>query len=614
MNMQPLNLKSQSSPNGRGLKICHLVSSTNGARWAVEQLSWQRSRYGHDVTAVVSGPKGPLIDLLREAGIRTHVEEGFGVYDSVASVLRLPATVWRLARWFRRERFDVVQSHLLFAMIPTRFAAWFVDVPVRLAMYASPFHLEVPRTLWMDRLAWWMDTRLIASCRYTDDIFARLGVEVRRRALIYYGADDDQYDPALTPPVDLRAEYGWPSSTNVVAKVAYFYPRLSDNDWVPPVLRGRSPKGFDDLIAATPEILAAFPDTKIVLVGGGWGETGTAYMQEMRQLVDDLGLSETVVFTGFRRDPAGILRGADVAVQASLYENVGGVIESLMVACPTVATAVCGMVDCVIDGETGILVRPADPQDLARGIRAMLADRTRARGLAARGRELMLERFSLARTSQDLDQLYRSERSASRRSFYNPVVTLGRCVVGIPVLAWFVGRVACRDFYLPSHWPIHRLRLAHFFDKVLSLDTYWHPMSGRFSMPASGQISAMPLRIRWANRRVTAGLAAARWRIEAPMYARMYQLHVYALWQRLAVPVCRRVITARFQLMRWRMEAPMYLRMYRHQLASWVGGKAPGWGILRRIATITRGGQPVGLSAGPSRTTCAERPVRDDTK
>lgn len=129
-----------------GLKICQLVSATQGARWVVEQLSWLRDRYGHDVTAVVGGPEGPLVDMLKAAGIRIHVEEGFGVYDSAASVLRLPATVWRLGCWLQGERFDVIQSHLFFAMIATRLAAWLADVPVRLSMYASPFHLEVART------------------------------------------------------------------------------------------------------------------------------------------------------------------------------------------------------------------------------------------------------------------------------------------------------------------------------------------------------------------------------------------------------------------------------------------------------------------------------------
>jgi glycosyltransferase involved in cell wall biosynthesis len=577
-------------PDGnRPLKVCHLVSSSNGARWVVEQLSRLRDRHGHDVTAVVSGHNGSLVDMLAAAGIRIHVEAGFGVYDSMASVLRLPATIWRLAWWFRRERFDIVQSHLLFAMIPTRLAAWCADVPVRLAMYASPFHLEVPRTLWMDRAMWWMDTRLIASCAYTDAILARLGVDPLRRALIYYGADNAQYDPDKTLPVDLRIEHSWPSSTTIVVKVAYFYARLSDSDWVPAVLRGRNPKGFEDLIRAVPAILAECPETRVVLVGDGWGEPGIAYMQEMRQLVCDLGLSEHVIFAGFRRDTAGILCGADVAVQASLYENVGGVIESLMAECPTVATAVCGMVDCVIDGETGILVRPSDPVDLARGITTMLHDRPRGRAMARQGRKLMVERFSLARTCRDLDRLYRTERSALRRSFYNPLVSLARCSVGLPILAGFVARVALRDFYLPAQWPTHRIRLQRLFDAARGVD-----VRSRLRARWRARVrppSHVPWRIRWANRRMSAGLHLTRWRIELPMYARMYRQQFGGS-----------VMTAGHHLRRWRIEAPMYAHMYRQQLASWIGRRAPGWGVMSFIQSVRSGDRSI-PAKGPVRVT-----------
>lgn len=613
MTMRTINRASGGGDKVGSLRVCHLVSATNGARWAVEQLSWLRDRYGHDVTAVVGGSNGSLIDMLKEAGIRVHAEEGFGAYDSVASVLRLPAAVWRLAWWLRGERFDVVQSHLLFAMIATRFAAWFADVPVRLAMYASPFHLEVPRTFWMDRLTWWTETRLIASCKYTDDILARLGVASARRAVIYYGADNDQYDPDKTPAVDLRAEYGWPSSTKIVVKVAYFYAKMSDNDWVPAVLRGKNPKGFVDLVRATPAIIAKHPETKVVLVGNGWGEPGTAYMEEVRHLVQDLGLSESIIFTGFRRDTAGILRGADVAVQASLYENVGGVIESLMVECPTVATAVCGMVDCVIDGETGILVRPSDPADLARGINDMLCDRPRARALAANGGLLARERFSLARTCADLDQLYRSERSVLRRRFYNPLVSLARCAIGVPILAWFVLRVAHRDFYMTSHWPTHRNRLKSILDTTFSFDTYWRSIANQLPYgPPPGTL--LPLRIRWANRRVTAGLHLARWHIELPMHLRMYRQRLTS-WVRSHLSTLRgQLVTAGLHASRRWVEAPMYLRMYRQQTVSWLGKHSPGWGLMRKLAELRRGLQPNGPGQAALQQTPIEPPVCDSAE
>jgi hypothetical protein len=99
-------------------------------------------------------------------------------------------------------------------------------------------------------------------------------------------------------------------------------------------------------------------------------------------------------------------------------------------ACPTVATRVGGMVDSVIDGETGILVAPEDPVDLARGIRILLRDPEYARRLGKAGRELMLSRFTLTTTAPALAALYRRHRAAAPGAF-RLHVSAGRLLLAI---------------------------------------------------------------------------------------------------------------------------------------------------------------------------------------
>ena len=69
-------------------------------------------------------------------------------------------------------------------------------------------------------------------------------------------------------------------------------------------------------------------------------------------------MGDAVAFTGFRSDVADILADINISVQASLSENLGGTIESLLLERPLVATRVGGMVDSVHDGVTGLLVPP----------------------------------------------------------------------------------------------------------------------------------------------------------------------------------------------------------------------------------------------------------------
>ena len=121
-----------------------------------------------------------------------------------------------------------------------------------------------------------------------------------------------------------------------------------------------------------------------------------------------------------------VLKALDVTVQASLSENLGGTIEGLLMETPMVATRVGGLVDSVVDGETGILVAPDDPASLANGILTLLRDPDRARQLARRGRQLMLERFTLRKTVESEHALYQTLLEQSPRG-YRLHRTFGGC-------------------------------------------------------------------------------------------------------------------------------------------------------------------------------------------
>ena len=438
---------------GRQLKICHIAATAEGATWMVEQLQRLRDDWGFDVTAVISGDRGGLPDRLRAENIPFHVANFDAGVGAPGAMFQMPLTVLRLARFFRRERFDVVQSHIFKSMTVGRPAAWIADVPVRLAMIAGPFHLEAYSSRWIERLTYRMETQLIPSCEKSLSLCRELGIPERVLApVIYYSPDPSNFDPLKITGVGIREQFGWPEKTPVICQVAYFYPRLPSGKWIPEPLHGRGVKGHGDLIRAMPAVLREFHDAKLVLVGVGWTEHGKKYMTEMQELVTSLNLDSTVVFTGFRADANRILTEVDVAVQPSLSENLGGAIEALLLARPTVVTNVGGLVDAVRDQQTGIVVRPSDPTDLARGIIELLHKPERARALGQAGRQLMLQQFTLDRTVSDLAGLYQqlvAERA--QRFAYNPVRSLLRVVIAAPVFTYMILRLVAWDIYVPIY-------------------------------------------------------------------------------------------------------------------------------------------------------------------
>jgi glycosyltransferase involved in cell wall biosynthesis len=308
---------------------------------------------------VIGYPEGALAARLRAVGIRYQpVRLSFAPDMGRARVLvyavRLPLAVWQLTSHFRQERADVVHAHIFNTIATARIAAWITGVPYRVSMLPGPFHLEARLTRNADRLTWWMDHRVIAGS---------------------------------------------------VGLVAYFYPPR--NGWhTPRHLRGRGIKGQDDFITAAHRVRARVPDARFVLVGTGWGRTGERYRQRLMARAAAEGLGEAMTFLGHRSDVPDILAALDVAVQCSLSENYGGTVESLLMGVPSVATRVGGMPECVRDGETGLVVPPANPDALADAIVSLLSDRRRARALAAAGRQLMLARYSAADTAAGVQRVY----------------------------------------------------------------------------------------------------------------------------------------------------------------------------------------------------------------
>lgn len=434
-----------------------MVATTEGGTWMFEQLRELRNQHGCEVAAIVSGDKGRLIDKLRSENIPFHVADFRPGFGSPWTLLQLPVAVLRLARLLRRERFDVVQTHVFATTMIGRPAAWLAGVPVRLAMIAGPFQLEAQTSRWIDRATWWMDTMLIPSCERSVQLCRDMGISAERLSLIYYTPDQGKFDPAQTVSVGIREQFGWPSDTMVVGMIAYFYPRLSKSGWIPECAHGRGLKGHEEFINAAAIVLKEFPDARFMLVGSGWTAEGDKYQEEMKTLVRELGLSERVVFAGFQENVTGILRELNVAVQASLSENLGGTAEALMMECPLVVTRVGGMVDTVKDGKTGLVVNPSDPVDLARAIIQLLSDPQMARALGVAGRKLMLERFTLDQTVSQLANLYeRLSKQNKRRTISYPLVFVWRLLLSAPVFAYVAFRLFVLDMFWPIYVPVYR--------------------------------------------------------------------------------------------------------------------------------------------------------------
>ncbi|WP_242900717.1 glycosyltransferase [Actinomadura terrae] len=159
-------------------------------------------------------------------------------------------------------------------------------------------------------------------------------------------------------------------------------------------------KGVDTAIRA----LASLPDARLSVAGGPprGGLDGDPEVARLRDVAREAGVADRVEFLGRlgRAEVPALLRSASLVVTLPWYEPFGMVpLEAMACGVPVVATAVGGHLDTVVDGVTGLLVRPRDPADAARAIRTLLDEPVKRAALGFAGSARVRERYSWTRVA-----------------------------------------------------------------------------------------------------------------------------------------------------------------------------------------------------------------------
>ena len=208
-------------------------------------------------------------------------------------------------------------------------------------------------------------------------------------SLIHRGIDPDQFDPAKLNRAfisDFRTQYA-PGNPFVVLGVGRITPV----------------KGYDALIRATALARKDVPNMRTLIVGSAEARR-TGHLEALKQTVAQLGLQDTVLFTGGQRNMAEVYACGNVLVSSNTAkpEAFGrSMAEALAMGCPVIATASGGALDIVRDGKDGWLVPPNDVDALAQ--RLVMASKTMFHHL----REDALERFSLKLMVDKTENVYR---------------------------------------------------------------------------------------------------------------------------------------------------------------------------------------------------------------
>jgi glycosyltransferase involved in cell wall biosynthesis len=111
---------------------------------------------------------------------------------------------------------------------------------------------------------------------------------------------------------------------------------------------------------------------------------------------------------GFRDQVAPWFALMDVMVLAS-YANEGvpqSLLQALAMARPVIGTTVGGIPEVIVQGETGLLVPPREAGRLAQAMGRLMAEADYREALGRRGRELVVERFTMDQMAAEIEAVY----------------------------------------------------------------------------------------------------------------------------------------------------------------------------------------------------------------
>ena len=367
------------------MRLLHVIgdSEFGGGARIVLRLAAAAREWGWDVAVLSTNPR--MLRELSAAGIESVA------LDCIRREIRpLHDTVGllRLARYLRRERYDLVHTHTSKAGFVGRLAASLAGAPrIVHTVHGFAFHEgSRPAALRfyaaLERFAARRCHRIVTVSEFHRRWALELGIGRADRVVCIPNGIPE-------PPPDgggdrerIRAELGLAPDDAVLVSAG----RLAAG------------KGLEDLLAAAVLLRERGRGAiRLLLPGAG------PFAEALRGRIRALDLVGQVVLPGFREDIPALLRAADLAVLPSLREGLSiALLEAMACGLPIVASAIGSNVEVTRGGEAAVLVPVEAPEAIATAVAELLDDAGRRRALGERAREIfrtgyresvMLERY-----------------------------------------------------------------------------------------------------------------------------------------------------------------------------------------------------------------------------
>lgn len=380
------------------IKVLNIITlfSVGGATETVVSMAEGLNKKGYDVH-IATGPNLPTEGSMYETANRLNIpvytfenlKRAINIIDDVRIILEL-------ARFIRKNNYDIVHTHSSKAGVVGRLAAWLAGTKVRLhTIHGLPFHRYES---WfvrnsfklIEKFAALTCTKLVAVTHTIVDVMVKNHLAPREKfAVIRSGFNIDEYINFNPDVSALRKKYNLNDDDIVIGKVSRFS-----------IL-----KGHKYLVNAFGEISKKNPKTKLLLIGNGEIENS------LREMVKQMNLTDRVIFTGLIQpeEIPSAIAVLDILVHTSLLEGLARVLpQAIMMEKPVISFDLDGAHEVIKDGINGFLIEPENDAMLSDRILDLVSNPEKAKEFGRIGKKNLGDEFSTWKMVNQIHELYTS--------------------------------------------------------------------------------------------------------------------------------------------------------------------------------------------------------------
>ena len=328
--------------------------------------------------AVRLGVKVNLIPELKQTATK-----GIYIFSDVLATIKIYGVI-------KEARCDIIHTHSSKMGFLGRLAAKLAGVPIVIhTVQGFPFYREghwIAKKLYLflERLAGkWTDMLICVSRNDYDNAVTNSITSANRAIVIHNGVNLTKFNPTLTS--NLRNEFGFASHTPVIGMIA----RLDSQ---------KNPQTF---VKAAAIVLESIEYAKFICAGDG------VLYPEIKQMIDELNIAKSFILTGWRQDVPELLSTIDIFVIPSLWEGLPlSIIEAMAMGKPVISSDIPGSRELVMHNNTGLLVPPKNPEQLANAIIDLIQNKDKAKRFANNGQQLVKEKLDMNRIVEQHEEVY----------------------------------------------------------------------------------------------------------------------------------------------------------------------------------------------------------------